>query len=162
MRPAYVSLGSNIDPERNLLLGLAALARIGLVRRVSPVYESEAAGPPGQPRFLNAVVQVEVQEDDETLRSHLRRLESDLGRLRTDDKYAPRPIDLDLIAREGFIDPGVRVHAYLAVPLADIAPDLRLGSDGETASKAADRLRHGSDIRPRPDVLLDRPKAEPE
>jgi 2-amino-4-hydroxy-6-hydroxymethyldihydropteridine diphosphokinase len=154
MPAAYLSLGSNIDPEHHLPRAVAALARLGPVRATSKVYESEAVGPAGQPRFLNAAVRLDVEMSESELRRRLREIESDLGRVRTEVKFAPRTIDLDLIALRAFVDPDVSRRAYLAVTLAEIAPELPIGTEGETASIAADRLRRTAELLPRPDLDL--------
>lgn len=154
MPPAFISLGSNVDPEHHLPRAVAALARLGPITGVSNVYESAAVGPAGQPPFLNAVVRAEVDLSREDLRHRLRAIEAELGRVRTQDKYAPRTIDLDLVALEDFFDPEVASRAYLAVTLAEVAPDLPTGTGRETAAMAARRLRGTTDLRPRPDVDL--------
>jgi len=151
-RPVYISLGSNIEAPRNLLAAFKALRRLGEIRSVSHVYESEAVGPPGQPRFLNAVVRLDTPDDALQLRSKLRALEAELGRVRASDTFAPRPIDLDLVAIDGTADPDVALRAYLAVTLAEVAPDLRLGDQKETVAACAARLRSTADVQPRPDV----------
>ena len=151
-RAAYISLGSNIEPARHLLEAVQGLRQLGRVRRISQVYESDAVGPPGQPRFLNAVVRLDTPEGVPELKSRLRTLESNLGRVRTSDKFAPRPIDLDLVAIDGTVDPDVAARAYLAVTLAEVAPDLRVGQHNETVAECAVRLRSRADLRPRPDV----------
>jgi 2-amino-4-hydroxy-6-hydroxymethyldihydropteridine diphosphokinase len=154
MPPAYISLGSNINPEHYLPRAAAAVTRLGRITGVSNVYESEAVGPAGQPRFLNAVVRVEVPLSRDELRRRLREIEADLGRVRTQDAYAPRTIDLDLVALGEFVDPEVSRRAYLAVTLAEVDPDLPTGVGSETAASAADRLRVRAELRPRPDVDL--------
>jgi 2-amino-4-hydroxy-6-hydroxymethyldihydropteridine diphosphokinase len=155
-RTAFIALGSNIEPEANLPRAARALQRLGQARSFSQVYESEAVGPPGQPRFLNAVVGIDVKLGVDTLRNRLREIEAEMGRIRTADKYAPRPIDLDLVAFEAFLDPEVGRRAYLAVTLAEVAPDLALGDSGETVAGRADRLRAAATLRRRADIDLSR------
>jgi 2-amino-4-hydroxy-6-hydroxymethyldihydropteridine diphosphokinase len=164
MPAAYISLGSNIEPERNLPLALPALGRIGSLRQVSQVYESEAVGPSGQPAFLNAAVRIDLEEGQGQLRARLRAVEAELGRVRTGDKFAPRTIDLDLVAMEDYLDPDVATRAYLAVTLAEIAPHLRVGRDGEPIGSVAERLRRTTRLRLRPDVVLRAPssRSDPE
>jgi len=134
IRRALIALGSNIDPERNLP---AAVARLAAhpdieVAAASGVYESPPLGRPGDPCFHNAAVEVETSLAPAVLRAELRRLEAEMGRVRGDDRYAPRPIDLDLAVYEGFAgevdgspvpDPEILERAFLALPLAEIAPD---------------------------------------
>lgn len=46
-----------------------------------------------------------------------------MGRVRSEDKFAPRPIDLDVIAFEdgSHTDPDLARYAHVAVPAADLA-----------------------------------------
>jgi len=76
----------------------------------------------------------------------LRRIEADLGRVRTADKYAARTIDLDILLYGDRIidqpdlkvpDPDLRERAFLIVPLAELAPDVVLPDDGRAAAEAA-------------------------
>ena len=134
IRRALIALGSNIDPERNLP---AAAARLAAhpdieVAAASGVYESPPLGRPGDPCFHNAAVEVKTSLAPAELRGELRGLEAEMGRVRGDDRYAPRPIDLDLAAYEGFAgdvdgspvpDPEILERAFLALPLAEVAPD---------------------------------------
>jgi len=149
---AIVSLGSNIDPDRNMAAALEALgARTELeVLATSPVYRTAAVGPPGQPDFLNAAVLVETAMDPTDLRMLMRSIESDMGRRRTGGAFAPRVIDLDVILYEGFEgviagtripDPDIGERAHLAVPAADVAPDWEYGAVGTTLRMIADPLR---------------------
>lgn len=133
-RRALIALGSNIDPEHNLPAAAALLAaHPGVeVLAASGVYESPPIGRPGDPCFHNAALAVVTSLDPTPLRAELRRIEAELGRVRSDDRYAPRPIDLDLAAYEGFAgevegsrvpDPEIPQRAFLALPLAEVAPE---------------------------------------
>jgi len=133
-RRALVVLGSNIAPEQNLPAAVAALAGIPGVEVVaaSGVYESPPLGRPADPWFRNAALVLETTLPPEALRAEFRRVEAALGRVRGPDRYAPRPIDIDLAAVAGFEgdvggspvpDPEVPQRAFLALPLAEVAPD---------------------------------------
>ena len=94
----YIGMGSNLGNRERSLLG--ALESLGLidaaaVLRHSSLYESAAAGPP-QPRYLNAVVEMECALEPQQLLTILKQIESDLGRQRS-GRWAPRPIDLDIL-----------------------------------------------------------------
>lgn len=165
MSRAVVSLGSNIDPERNLP---AALGRLGdspeiRILAKSPAYRTGAVGPPGQPDFLNAAVLVETSLDAPGLRTLMRSIEADMGRHRTGEAFAPRVIDLDVILFEGFSgevdgtripDPEIPEMAHLAVPAADVAPDWRYGGDGTPlrviAGPFRDRIERHMSTEPTP------------
>jgi len=126
----YISLGSNIEPERNLRSAVEALReRFGTVR-LSPVYRTSAVGFDG-PDFLNAIAAIESDVHPFALNDWLHALEIAHGRDRRDKSYSNRPIDLDIIyfgklVLEGPGDfmlprPELR-HAFVLKPLADIAP----------------------------------------
>jgi len=147
-RRALVALGSNIAPERNLPAAAARLAGIpGIeVLRASGVYESPPFGRPGDPCFHNAALLLETTLSPEALREEFRRVEAALGRVREGDRYAPRPIDIDLAAFEGFEgevggsivpDPEIPLRAFLAVPLAEVAPEWVHGAAGRTLFEIA-------------------------
>jgi GTP cyclohydrolase I len=149
---AVISLGSNIDPGRNLP---TALARIGAhpdleVIATSPMYRTAAVGPRGQPEFVNAAVLVETHLDPAALRGLMRSIEAEMGRRRTGESHAPRVIDLDVILCEDFSgeiggtqvpDPDIGEHAHLAVPAADVAPDWGYGDDGTPLRVIAEPFR---------------------
>ncbi len=134
MTRAYVALGSNIEPERNIEAALKRLAARERVVAVSCFYRSPALGRPEQADYLNGVVALETVRTPRVLKLEvLRPLELELGRIRSEDRYAARPIDLDLIVYGDWTveEPGLRIpdgdvleRAFLAVPLLQLAPDL--------------------------------------
>lgn len=154
---AIISAGSNVGAERNLPDAVARLRRHHSIEvvDVSPVYRSEAVGPPGQPDFLNAAVLVETELDPVALKRELRRLEGVLGRVRSEDRYAPRTIDLDIVLCEDFAgdlegtpvpDPELTTLAHLIVPAADVAPQWEYGDEMEHLSDLAAPFRDRMDV----------------
>ena len=139
---AFIGLGSNIDPEMNLIRALKALRQRTRVLATSSPWRSPAAGAAG-PDFLNVVIKIETELLLEELKTLvLRPIESHLGRTRTLDKNAPRTIDLDiLIFDELEIDPDLWETAHIAVPLSEIFPVLVRAKDGLTLEEAALRLK---------------------
>ncbi len=133
---AYVAVGANLDPERHILEAVRMLAgRVRLVA-VSPFYYSEPLCRPEQPRFLNGVLAIETALPPRSLRDEiLRPIEWALGRRRTADRHAARPIDLDIllygtqqVVTEDLVipDPEIAQRPFLAVPLLDLAPGMRI------------------------------------
>ncbi len=158
---AFISLGSNIQPEKNLEFGTRRLGELGKLIAVSTVYQNPAVGPNPQPDFLNAAVLIETDHPAEAIRLHLRAIEADSGRVRTEDKYAPRTLDLDLCLLGSQIaerlepplpDPGLLTYAHLAVPMAELAPSFLHPITGEPLRDIADRLRPDSSLVPRPEI----------
>lgn len=140
MGHAWLSLGSNLDPERWLAAAVAELrARFGALT-VSPVYRSKAVGFDG-PDFLNLAIGLESDLGPEALNDWLHALEDRHGRVRGGDRYASRTLDVDIVMYddlvmrgEGHLDlPRKELrHAFVLKPMADIAPDLRHPVDGRT------------------------------
>ena len=134
MMQTLVALGSNIDRERNLPRAIELLKqdRRWRVAAVSPFYYTAAVGTNhSQPDYLNAAVLLETTLSPDDLWQALRGIETRMGRVRTDDKYAPRVIDLDIVLIKdhqltvhgsSVPDPDILDHPHLAIPLADIAP----------------------------------------
>jgi 2-amino-4-hydroxy-6-hydroxymethyldihydropteridine diphosphokinase len=145
---AYISVGSNIDPERNVLEALRMLAQRVQVTGVSTFYRTPAVGPDGRdrpdwPEFLNAVIEAHTELTARELKfGVLRPIEEALGRRRTGDPYGPRPIDLDLIllGRQVIDEPGLRLPSsdlrrpFVALPLLELCPDMVLPGSGEVLS----------------------------
>lgn len=131
METAYIGLGSNIEPEKNLLEALRLLMPEGLTR-VSTVYRTEPVGAPGQPFFYNCVAEISTSRPPKELKyGVLRPIEEALGRRRDkENKYSPRQIDLDLIlygrleVSDGLTlpDPDIYTRPFLAIPLFELAP----------------------------------------
>jgi len=138
----YIGLGSNLgDREANLFAAVDALRRIDLVavRRCSSIYESAPVGPP-QPRFLNAVVELQSGLPPLRLLGLLKQLEQELGRQRR-KRWGPREIDLDILIWDGQVvaEPALQIphlelhkRRFCLEPLCELAPDLRHPVTGET------------------------------
>ncbi|MCA1692933.1 MAG: 2-amino-4-hydroxy-6-hydroxymethyldihydropteridine diphosphokinase [Acidimicrobiales bacterium] len=131
LKRAFVGLGANLgDREDTLRQAVAALPD---VVAVSPVYETEpVGGPPGQPPYLNLVVELATDQSPRQLLAVAQRLETHAGRVR-DEHHGPRTLDVDLLWVEGVtVDepdltlPHPRMHErrFVLAPLADLAPEL--------------------------------------
>lgn len=157
MARAFVAVGSNIDPEKNVRLAIRMLGVAVRVSAISTVYETEPLDRPDQPRFYNCVVEIDTEFAVGKLKSSaLRGIEDRLGRVRTDDKYAPRTIDLDVLVFDDMpdaTDTDVLTRPFLAVPLAELAPDLIVPGVEERAADIAARFG-GHAMRALPDYTL--------
>jgi len=153
---AYIGIGSNVDPIENIPRAIEILARETDILAVSTFYRTEALGRPGQPEFLNGVCRIATSLEPRPLKfGVLRSIERALGRVRSEDKYAPRPIDLDILLYGEAIleeddlripDPEIRTRPFVAVPLLELAPDAALPDTGEriadlSAAQKRDTLR---------------------
>jgi 2-amino-4-hydroxy-6-hydroxymethyldihydropteridine diphosphokinase len=158
---AFIALGSNIEPEKNIPLAIERLAELGKVLAVSQVYQNPAVGPTPQADYLNAAALIECEMPPLKIRAVLRDIEAALGRVRSEDKYAPRTIDLDLcLLGDTFLvdpelklpDPDLLSRAHLAVTLAELKPDFPHPLTQVPLQAIADRLRCAANLTERPDV----------
>lgn len=135
---AIVSLGSNIDKEQNLSTAVTKLAALVNVVDVSSVYETLPIGTAPQENYLNAAVLIHTPLSAEVLRrGPLTEIEQALRRVRSEDKFAPRTIDLDISWYDGTAfdypgpdglprhvpDPDLLRFVHVAVPVAELLPD---------------------------------------
>jgi len=147
---AYIAVGSNIEPEQNILKGLGLLAQHVPITAVSTFYRTEALGRPEQPSFLNGACAVLTYAEPRRLKFDiLRCIEDAVGRVRMADKYAPRPLDLDIALYGGIVadedglqipDPDIRKRPFLAVPLLELAPEAVLPDSGERLADIVGRM----------------------
>jgi 2-amino-4-hydroxy-6-hydroxymethyldihydropteridine diphosphokinase len=148
LRDAVISLGSNVRVAHSVPWALTRLgARFHEVRS-SPAYAGEAVGPPGQLPFVNLVVRCTTDLPLAALRAVLRHLETLAGRQRSEDRFAPRTLDLDvlrLVGPEGqeHLEAADLVHAHVLVPWADLQPRLVLPDEARTLAERAAPLRQG-------------------
>jgi 2-amino-4-hydroxy-6-hydroxymethyldihydropteridine diphosphokinase len=129
MTCAYLSLGSNIEPERHLRAALAALrGQFGDIV-VSPVYRYAAVGFDG-PDFLNLAIGIDTDLEPHELNGWLRALEERNGRRRDVPRYSSRTLDIDIVLYGDRVLKGVGnlevprpelLQSFVLQPLADIA-----------------------------------------
>jgi len=139
MPVAYLGLGSNLGDRRaHLQAAVDGLREAEPVRvtAVSPVYETEAHTTDSdeeQPPFLNAVVAADVTCSPDHLLRIAQRLERDEGRAADREKWAPRPLDVDLLVVGGVTcqsddltlpHPRLAERRFVLRPWADLAPTL--------------------------------------
>ncbi len=151
MTTVFLSVGSNIEPEKNIVEALRQLSTQVKVISISTVYLTEPLEHGSQPKYYNCVVKIETDVEPEKLKFDvLREIERRLGRKRTRDKYAPRTIDLDIIAygnlqlatKELVLpDPQIQQRPFLAIPLCEIEPDLVLPGFDRPMKKIAENFK---------------------
>jgi 2-amino-4-hydroxy-6-hydroxymethyldihydropteridine diphosphokinase len=144
MHRAWLSLGSNLEPERHLRAALAELrARFGAVI-VSPAYRFPAVGFDG-PDFVNLAAGIDTDLEPQALDDWLHALEDRHGRRRDVPRYSSRTLDVDIVLfDERIIDgPGhlevpraELAEAFVLKPLADIAAHAREPRSGRTVAQS--------------------------
>src|SRR5207342_738985 len=146
MGKAYLSLGSNREPERHLREAIATLRRHfgGLV--LSPVYRTRAVGFDGGD-FLNAAAIIDTALDPFALNAWLHGLEDAHGRDRSGPRFGDRTLDIDIVLFDDMVLEGeghLQIpraelqHAFVLRPLAEIAPDTVVPGTGRTLAELWD------------------------
>ncbi|MFZ6050195.1 2-amino-4-hydroxy-6-hydroxymethyldihydropteridine diphosphokinase [Pseudomonas sp. CR3202] len=149
MERVYIGLGSNLaEPVSQLRGALAALANLPQTRlaTVSSLYASDPLGPPDQPRYVNAVAALDTGLTPLQLLDELQTIELAQGRVRKDERWGPRTLDLDILlfGQRRIDEPRLQVphyhmhaRAFVLYPLAEIAGDLQL-PDGDSLQSLLD------------------------
>ncbi|MFW5792373.1 MAG: 2-amino-4-hydroxy-6-hydroxymethyldihydropteridine diphosphokinase [Desulfohalobiaceae bacterium] len=150
---AYIGLGSNVgQKEENLSAAVRMIVKLqGITyQKASRIYQTEPLLDTDQPWFANQVIEVSCDRSwtPERLLEELQEIEERLGRIRNGRRYGPRVIDCDLLLF-GDVElqsetltlphPGIRSRAFVLVPLAEIAPRVRV-APGRSASQALTEL----------------------
>lgn len=136
---AYIGLGSNLDgPRQHVEQALVALKRLPVTQLLAAsfCYASKPVGPQDQPDFVNAVAWVSTRLSPLALLDQLQALEQQHRRRRL-RRWGPRTLDLDLLLfddlsldlpRLKLPHPAMQARAFVLSPLADIAPELTIGT----------------------------------
>ena len=142
---AYIGLGSNlITPEAQIKAARLAINALDNVQEsaFSSLYRSPPMGPQDQPDYVNAVMAVETDLSPMVLLRCLQKIELDQGRVRKDERWGARTLDLDiLVYGEQIIDQpdlivphyGLAERAFVLYPLREIAPTLQIPGKGAIA-----------------------------
>ena len=148
-----LSVGSNVLPDVNVPRAKALIAKRFALVQFSAVYAGpalDAEGRPavGQPPFVNFAVRIATDLPYRALREVCRFIEDTVGRVRTADRFAPRPLDLDPVFGDArFLDTSagalpaadLAARAYVLVPAADVWPEAVLPDGNLTL---AERVAH--------------------
>jgi 2-amino-4-hydroxy-6-hydroxymethyldihydropteridine diphosphokinase len=126
MNRAIIGLGSNINPHQNIWKAKKTLSqKFRLVAESSfkwtkPVSEVQQAD------FINGAVLIETKLSIEQLKNTLKKIETDIGRVGTDNRQGPRMIDLDIVAwNETIVDPNFYERSFLKESVLELIPNLK-------------------------------------
>jgi 2-amino-4-hydroxy-6-hydroxymethyldihydropteridine diphosphokinase len=150
MRTSYIGMGSNMaswagPPEATLAAAALRLSSLGRLVCKSSLYSTEPVGFAGQPRFVNAVVELEADWSPRALLDGLLRIEQEFGRDRAASFVnGPRTLDLDILLMDRMVisEPGLEIphprlaeRAFVLIPLAEIAPMFLVASRQKTVAQ---------------------------
>lgn len=127
---------------RQAIQELGHLNQGELINR-SSLYKSKPMGPANQPDYVNAVVSIKTELEPLVLLDALQAIETAHGRLRSDLRWGPRTLDLDILlfgqkvinqARLIIPHPGLHERAFVLYPLQEICPELMIPGKGQLSS----------------------------
>ena len=138
MIKAYIAIGSNLaDPVEQAKHAIEALKTVpkSVFVKASSLYSSTPMGPQDQPDYINAVAEITTELTPMELLDCTQAIELEHGRVRKDERWGPRTLDLDIVLygnevidSERLIVPhyGMKEREFVLYPLAEIAPSLQL------------------------------------
>jgi 2-amino-4-hydroxy-6-hydroxymethyldihydropteridine diphosphokinase len=133
MTQVFISIGSNIDREKNIRAAILAMRSQFGELKLSSVYEADAVGFDGEP-FLNLIVAFDTDKTAPQVDHLLDEIEKQNGRTPEQKKFNPRTLDLDLVLYGDYVsnDPNLEIprneitrYAFVLEPLAEIAGELK-------------------------------------
>ena len=114
MNDCIIGIGSNIEAERNITEMLRLLAADIEIVQVSQMVQTKPIGIAEQADYTNGAVRIRTEMSLETLSLYLKMLEDRMGRDRSQEKFGPRNIDLDiLIWNDSIVDPDYYTRDFL-------------------------------------------------
>ena len=149
MATVYIGLGSNLGHrEANLEQSMRLLSPEFLITKVSSVYETEMMYRRERPRYFNLVCRAETTLSPTDAYMKCKAVERGMGRKVT-GMFDPRTIDVVLLTYDEtsfksgqVVLPHPRLHerAFVLVPFAEIAPNLKHPELGKSIAELRSAL----------------------
>lgn len=126
---AYLSLGSNVSPEKNIQFALDQLSKIFGKVVSSSTYVTKSVGFEGSD-FLNLVVRINTDLDPSELIGKLHLIEEMTGRVTGTKAFNDRTLDIDVLIYDDLVDLSLNIprdeilkYGFVLEPLAELYPD---------------------------------------
>jgi len=158
-----LSLGTNLGDRlahlREAALRISNLPKTTIVAK-SRIYETVPVGVKPQYQdmaYLNSVVIIDTEIPVEAISNHIHAIESAMGRIRTEDRFAPRPIDIDILYADNqtrdetaltLPHPRWAQRRFVLQPLADVRPNRILPGYAQCVSELLAHLGGENDVLP--------------
>jgi len=138
----YIGLGSNLStPEAQLQSARHAITKLDDCQEISfsSLYRSPPMGPQDQPDYVNAVMGINTSLAPIKLLRCLQKIELEQGRVRKDERWGARTLDLDILLYGSevinvtdLVVPhyGMTERAFVLYPLQEIAADITIPNKG--------------------------------
>ncbi|MGV3001797.1 2-amino-4-hydroxy-6-hydroxymethyldihydropteridine diphosphokinase [Vibrio sp.] len=158
MITAYIAIGSNLaEPVEQAKRAIEALRDHPHIELIacSSLYSSTPMGPQDQPDYINAVAEIQTELSPLELLDNTQAIEQQQGRVRKEERWGPRSLDLDIllygdqvINNERLTVPhyGMKIREFVIYPLFEIAPNLSLPDGTELKSLLDSIDRNGLSI----------------
>jgi 2-amino-4-hydroxy-6-hydroxymethyldihydropteridine diphosphokinase len=155
---AYIGLGSNLsEPIKQIKDAIKKIEKIpqSQITAHSSLYLSKPMGPQDQDDYVNAVIALETSLSAIDLLDYLQSVENEAGRIRKENRWGARILDLDIIlfgneviSSERLTVPhyGMTDREFVLLPLAEIAPLLQL-PNGESVKNLSQNIPHNDMIK---------------
>jgi len=135
MKNVFLGIGTNLGKrEQNLDEAIKRVEEnIGPVLKYSSIYETEPWGFEAQEEFLNMVAEIQTDLIPEILLERILNIETLMGRVRSNERYSSRLIDIDILLYENIMVDKLNLHIphpqmhnrrFVLVPLCEIAPGM--------------------------------------
>ena len=147
----YLGLGSNMDDRlMNLEKGIDMLSekKENEILAISDFYESEPMYNKSLNKFYNAVVKIKTTLTPNKLLQLAKDIETQFGRIKSTERYSPRPIDIDILScgskiiksRELVIPhPHIKERKFVLKPWSDIDSDYIIANENRKIKELLDR-----------------------
>ena len=149
---AYLSLGSNVSPDKNIQFALDQLSQIFGETVSSSIYKTKAVGFEGSD-FLNLVVKIETGLDPERLIDRLHGIEEMTGRITGTKAFNDRTLDIDVLIYGDYINPDLNIprdeilmYGFVLEPLAELNPEGLHPIERVTFIELWSRLKENLDV----------------
>ena len=149
MSLVFFSLGSNIEPSKNLSNARIELSKHFSLKKYSSTYKSPSAGFDGAD-FLNEVLCFETDLEVSEVLKITKNIEKNMGREKSPKKYSDRNIDIDLILYDSFVGEveskklphaDIENYNFVLIPLKEIAGEMIHPSLGISMKELAEQKK---------------------